>query len=188
MTIIRVLAAAWMFFAAAAPAAEADPPAVIGRLNHVAGAVSFAPAQAPEDWVAASVNRPITTGDRLWVDAGGRAEMHVGSLAVRMDSQTSMDVLNLDDRSLQLRLAQGSTNVRLRRAAGGAPVEIATPNGAVVLERPGSYRVNVDPRGSVTSVTVRGGGQAEVFEARSEERRVGKECATLCRSRWSPYH
>ena len=23
---------------------------------------------------------------------------------------------------------------------------------------------------------------------RSEERRVGKECAQLCRSRWSPYH
>ena len=25
-------------------------------------------------------------------------------------------------------------------------------------------------------------------KGRSEERRVGKECATLCRSRWSPYH
>ena len=24
--------------------------------------------------------------------------------------------------------------------------------------------------------------------ARSEERRVGKECERLCRSRWSPYH
>ena len=24
--------------------------------------------------------------------------------------------------------------------------------------------------------------------ARSEERRVGKECAPMCRSRWSPYH
>ena len=23
---------------------------------------------------------------------------------------------------------------------------------------------------------------------RSEERRVGKECLTQCRSRWSPYH
>ena len=23
---------------------------------------------------------------------------------------------------------------------------------------------------------------------RSEERRVGKECVTTCRSRWSPYH
>ena len=25
-------------------------------------------------------------------------------------------------------------------------------------------------------------------EKRSEERRVGKECLRLCRSRWSPYH
>ena len=30
---------------------------------------------------------------------------------------------------------------------------------------------------------------ARDFEnARSEERRVGKECASMCRSRWSPYH
>ena len=27
-----------------------------------------------------------------------------------------------------------------------------------------------------------------LFEFRSEERRVGKECVSLCRSRWSPYH
>ena len=27
-----------------------------------------------------------------------------------------------------------------------------------------------------------------VGELRSEERRVGKECVRLCRSRWSPYH
>ena len=29
---------------------------------------------------------------------------------------------------------------------------------------------------------------AGLLEARSEERRVGKECYALCRSRWSPYH
>ena len=28
----------------------------------------------------------------------------------------------------------------------------------------------------------------EIGLDRSEERRVGKECAILCRSRWSPYH
>src|SRR3546814_11347864 len=27
-----------------------------------------------------------------------------------------------------------------------------------------------------------------VFTLRSEERRVGKECVSTCRSRWSPYH
>src|SRR3546814_10609703 len=26
------------------------------------------------------------------------------------------------------------------------------------------------------------------FHVRSEERRVGKECVSTCRSRWSPYH
>ena len=37
-------------------------------------------------------------------------------------------------------------------------------------------------------------GQEEMTEEsfllseRSEERRVGKECLRLCRSRWSPYH
>ena len=34
-------------------------------------------------------------------------------------------------------------------------------------------------------ICVRGNCEAEV---RSEERRVGKECVSTCRSRWSPYH
>src|SRR3546814_16314610 len=28
----------------------------------------------------------------------------------------------------------------------------------------------------------------DVVDNRSEERRVGKECVSTCRSRWSPYH
>src|SRR3546814_14887872 len=37
--------------------------------------------------------------------------------------------------------------------------------------------------------TRRHGGQLVVGDAiRSEERRVGKECVSTCRSRWSPYH
>jgi hypothetical protein len=58
------------------------------------------------------------------------AEMHVGSLAVRMAPQTSMDVLNLDDRALQLRVAQGDVNLRVRRLPSGRLIEIATPSGA----------------------------------------------------------
>ena len=30
--------------------------------------------------------------------------------------------------------------------------------------------------------------QESIDTIRSEERRVGKECASMCRSRWSPYH
>src|SRR3546814_4174070 len=34
----------------------------------------------------------------------------------------------------------------------------------------------------------RGGAAALPAQGRSEERRVGKECVSTCRSRWSPYH
>jgi Na+/H+ antiporter NhaD/arsenite permease-like protein len=41
---------------------------------------------------------------------------------------------------------------------------------------------------TTTMMWIAGVSPVSVFEARSEERRVGKECRRLCRSRWSPYH
>src|SRR3546814_5699362 len=37
-------------------------------------------------------------------------------------------------------------------------------------------------------VATMGWNGARHLAARSEERRVGKECVSTCRSRWSPYH
>src|SRR3546814_13012231 len=37
-------------------------------------------------------------------------------------------------------------------------------------------------------MTLRGGGTTNFGQSRSEERRVGQECVSTCRSRWSPYH
>ena len=42
--------------------------------------------------------------------------------------------------------------------------------------------------GALVQVAFYGGYFAMAFPARSEERRVGKECTSWCRSRWSPYH
>src|SRR3546814_5756209 len=41
-----------------------------------------------------------------------------------------------------------------------------------------------DAAGGVGGLGLAGGGRQQ----RSEERRVGKECVSTCRSRWSPYH
>src|SRR3546814_12080423 len=40
----------------------------------------------------------------------------------------------------------------------------------------------------VEEIRQAGGTAVANHDSRSEERRVGKECVSTCRSRWSPYH
>ena len=50
-------------------------------------------------------------------------------------------------------------------------------------------RSEVILKGALAAGAVYGVGLVGPFvRQRSEERRVGKECPVLCRSRWSPYH
>jgi len=153
------LAAAPTVFAQAAPApatAGGDPPSRVARLDYMAGAVTTEPAGA-SDWSYAQLNRPLTTGDQLWNDANGRSELHIGSTAVRLGAQTSLDVLNLDDQTAQLKVAQGTLSTRVRDVPAGTSYEIDTPNLALGVTSPGDYRVDVAPDGSTTTVTVRSG-------------------------------
>src|SRR5687768_13460823 len=159
-TLRIMIAAGFAVFAAAAYAA--DPPDHVARLNHASGAVSFAPGEEPDNWAQAVLNRPLTGGDRLWADRDGRAEFQVGATAVRMAPLTNIDVLHLDDDRLQLRLAQGSANLRVRALDADDLVEVATPGGAVVIRQPGSYRITVDPNADATRVAVNFG-QADVY-------------------------
>src|SRR3546814_14181538 len=58
------------------------------------------------------------------------------------------------------------------------------------VERDVMMRRRASETGCAIAYLNRVGGQDElVFDgSRSEERRVGKECVSTCRSRWSPYH
>src|SRR3546814_3690204 len=42
--------------------------------------------------------------------------------------------------------------------------------------------------GHIKAVSAMTGQDLDSYLGRSEERRVGKECVSTCRSRWSPYH
>src|SRR5260370_19604713 len=64
-----------------------DPPGRVARLSYLRGSVSFQPAGESE-WVTAAINRPMTTGDKLWTDADSQAELHIGSAAIRFGGVT----------------------------------------------------------------------------------------------------
>ena len=161
--------------------ASADPPSRVARLGYLSGPVSFSPA-GESDWVLASVNRPITIGDRLWIDDGGRAEIQLGGATVRVNAGTAVSLLNLDDRITQLQLTQGSLNVRVRRLAGPRVFEVNTPNLAFTLRQPGQYRIDVDPNTNATTIVVRqgrgevhGDGAAYLIDARQLYRFSGTD-------------
>src|SRR5712692_5675570 len=103
-----------------------DPPSRVARLNYLSGDVSFQPA-GMEQWAPATMNYPMTTGDHLWVDDRSRAEMHIGSTAIHVDSRTATSFLLLDDRVVQMRLAEGSLHLRIRNLAEDESYEVDTP-------------------------------------------------------------
>nr|MDP9114908.1 hypothetical protein [Acidobacteriota bacterium] len=135
---------------------ENDPPTRAARLSFLSGTVSLEPAGV-EDWIPAPLNRPLTTGDRLWTENGARAEMHIGSAAFRLNGHTNFAFMNLDDRTAQVQISVGSLSIRLRKLADDETVEIDTPQVAFSLLRPGEYRVEVNEQGNATIVTVRAG-------------------------------
>src|SRR4029077_20463293 len=133
-----------------APPPATDPPSRVGRLSYLSGSVSFRPGTV-DDWTDASINYPLHAGDHLWTDVDARAELTVGSNAIRLAPQSAFGFLALDDRTTQVRLSQGSVEVRVRSLGDDDSFEIDTPNGAVSLLRPGTYRVDVDSAGDTTA-------------------------------------
>jgi hypothetical protein len=141
---------------APAQAQGVDPPTRVARLNFVQGAVSFQPA-GEQDWLEADINRPLTTGDNLWADKDSRGEIHIGATSIRLSSDTGISFLNLDDRTVQLQLVQGTIEVHLRHLEPGNAFEIDTPNLAFTLAASGEYRIQADPDGNSTAIIVREG-------------------------------
>src|SRR5215470_5585374 len=157
-----------------AVADEDDPPSRVARLAYTGGNVSFNPA-GTDDWVAAVVNRPMTTGDKLWSDERSRAELHLGSAVIRLSDHTGFSFLNLTDEMTQLRLTEGTLYIRVRRLDDDETFEVDTPNLAFSILRPGRYRINVNEGGDSTIVAVRdgegevtGGGAAYTIHPREE--------------------
>ena len=109
---------------------------------------------------AANVNFPLCASDLELHKSDGR----------RLDSLLTSAALDLSDKD----------DINVKRLVLKKKVKT----------RPGSAdTTEVDSRKLTEMATIRAEIESLVLgKKRSEERRVGKECQGLCRSRWSPYH
>lgn len=149
------------------------PPGRVATLDYMQGSVSYEPA-GEQNWVDAEMNRPLTTGDNLWSDQSSRAELFIGSTALRMGDSTGISFLNLSDNVAQVQLAEGTLEINVRYLDPNESYEIDTPNLAFSIVRPGDYILSADPNGGQTSVSVYSGqgsvtGGGQTFNVRPGE-------------------
>jgi hypothetical protein len=141
-----------------------DPPSRVARISYLDGSVSLQPG-GTGDWGPTAKNRPVTIGDKLWTDKDSRAELQAGQASIHLGSMTALSFLNLDQNVIQMRLAEGHVNFRVRELRQGETYEIDTPNLAFTVREAGAFRVDVNENGDYTTVTViRGKGEISAGE------------------------
>lgn len=145
---------------AADEATATDPPARAARLQYMTGSISIQP-EGTGDWVAGQLNRPLTNTDNVWADKNSRAEISVGTGLIRIDSETSLTLTNVNENIVQLQLHQGAMNLHVRRLYDNETYEVDTQNQAFTVMKPGDYRFDVNPDTDQTVITVwRGEGES----------------------------
>jgi hypothetical protein len=154
MPIFRTLPRAFAALALIATlpwAAEASEFGRVGRIVEMQGDVSFFDPDR-EEWTEALRNRPITTGDRLVLARGARAELRVGGAVLLLASGADVEVLELDDEHLRLELHRGAMALRLASRDIAEQTEIRTRETRLRPQRAGQYRIDRDDQSTFAAV------------------------------------
>ena len=132
--------------------AEALPNAA--RIQRVDGEVAFCADRSNTDanaqWTSATANQPFSEGDRIYTRDNSRASLAFsGRNFARLEPNTSLDIVSLEDRRTQLALRDGSAMFDVGYLAPNELFEVATPQGAINFDQPGLYNVGFDQNGGV---------------------------------------
>lgn len=140
-TLLALLACALFL----ATPAQADPAGRIGRIAWLSGsgAVNLYNPNTGESYSAA-LNQPLTSGDTLTTVAGSRAEIQIGSMSVRLDSGSLLEIARIDDDQVRLYLNQGRAIVKLPSREVVRDFELVTRNGRFSARDAGIYRFDTD--------------------------------------------
>src|SRR6478672_12330343 len=142
------------FYARNEQTAEAGALPNAARIQRVDGEVAFCTDRSNTDanaqWTSATANQPFSEGDRIYTRDNSRASLAFsGRNFARLDPNTSLDIVSLEDRRTQLALRDGSAMFDVGYLAPNELFEVGTPYGAVNFDQPGLYNVGFDRNGGV---------------------------------------
>ena len=120
-------------------AAKADPSGRIGRIAWLAGTVQLYNPATRESFNA-PLNQPLTSGDILSTESNSRSEIQIGSLTIRLDAGSQLELIRIDDENIRLYLTAGQAIVRLNSRESLHEFELTTRHGRFTARDTGLYR------------------------------------------------
>ncbi|MFA5353448.1 MAG: FecR family protein [Thermodesulfovibrionales bacterium] len=149
MKIVRVLMIWVALLLVPAYAFSAAPGTM--RISLIEGDVQIKTSES-EDWGLASINGPVEEGDEIWVPDDGRIELQMSTgTYIRLDRNSSLQILSMENASSQFYLSQGKAYIFYEATAGGV-IQVDTPDASTRAFDPAIFRVDLS--GQYTDVAV----------------------------------
>jgi hypothetical protein len=119
------------------------------------------------DWVAAVLNAPLMSNDRISTGMNSRMEIEFNSGDImRIGGAADVTLTDLEANRFQIALGHGTVTFRVLRA-GSADIELDTPSVSVRPSQAGTYRISVSDNGE-SQIAARSG-NVEVFTPRGSQ-------------------
>jgi hypothetical protein len=135
------------------PAATTDdPPARVGWLSNLSGSVSFHSA-SQDQWVTATQNYPVATGDAVWTQPQAAASVMVDSTRIALAGGTELTAQEIDQATITAALSQGEVFLDIAALQQGQSVVIETPRGTAQITGNGEYEIYAGDSSTPTYIT-----------------------------------
>ncbi len=135
-----------------ATATTSDPPARVGWLSNLSGSVSFHSA-SQDQWVTATQNYPVASGDAVWTQPQAAASVMVDSTRLALNGGTELTAQEIDQATITAALSQGEIFLGIAALQQGQSVVIETPRGTAQITRDGEYEIYAGDSSTPTYVT-----------------------------------
>jgi hypothetical protein len=138
--------------AGTATATTSEPPARVGWLSNLSGSVSFHSA-GQDQWVAATQNYPVATGDAVWTQPQGAASVMVDATRIALSGGTELTAQEIDQTTITTALSQGEVVLDVVALQQGQTVVVETPRGTAQIGSNGEYEIYAGDSSTPTYVT-----------------------------------
>jgi hypothetical protein len=129
-------------------------PARVGQITLLSGSVSYEGAGSGGQWIAATLNYPVTSGDSLFTQAGAEAAIVLNASRLTLGANTELQITALDDTHFTATESQGEVFLSLSDLQPGQIFTLNTPRGAVTMSQDGAYDIAAGDAETPTTVAV----------------------------------